>query len=318
MPGSELDVSSGLNFTSRAKRALKNIAKPMGLRLGVFTQHPPVALRAPAFSGARPARALPRVSIVTPSFNQRRFLEATVESVLGQGYPNLEYVVMDGGSKDGSAEYLRSVESRLTAWRSEPDKGQADAINKAFALTSGEIMAWVNSDDLMLPGAIDSVVAFFAEHPEIEVVYGQRVVIDHDGREVGRWVLPRHSTSAFLWRDYIPQETLFWRRSLWDGCGSRVDASFQFAMDWELVLRFHEHGGRFARLPRYLGAFRTHDEQKSLAQVEKVGRPEFERLRQRYFPGTWSRHRQRLDGALYLLRSMGYSWLEGAGVVRYR
>lgn len=318
MPGSELDVSSGLNFTSRAKRALKNIAKPMGLRLGVFTQHPPVSLRPPALSEARATGAVPRVSIVTPSFNQRRFLEATVDSVLGQGYPNLEYVVMDGGSKDGSAEYLRSVESRLTAWRSEPDKGQADAINKAFALTSGEIMAWVNSDDLMLPGAIDSVVAYFGEHPEVDVVYGQRLVIDDDGREVGRWVLPRHSTSAFLWRDYIPQETLFWRRSLWDRCGSRVDASFQFAMDWELVLRFHEHGARFARLPRYLGAFRTHDEQKSLAQVEKVGRPEFERLRRRYFPGTWSRHRQRLGGALYLLRSIGYSWLEGAGVVRYR
>ncbi|MFN9972305.1 MAG: glycosyltransferase, partial [Phycisphaerae bacterium] len=149
MPGSELDVSSGLNPTTRAKRALKNLARPMGLRLGVFTQHQPVALRVPALSEARPAGVLPRVSIVTPSFNQRRFLEGTVESVLGQGYTNLEYVVMDGGSNDGSAEYLRSVESRLTAWRSEPDKGQADAINKAFALTSGEIMAWVNSDDLM-------------------------------------------------------------------------------------------------------------------------------------------------------------------------
>ena len=323
MPGSELDVSSGLNPTTRAKRALKNIAKPLGLRLGVFTQHPPVQLRPPiapqlATTTGRGTTPAPLVSIVTPSFNQRRFLEATVESVLSQTYPNLEYIVMDGGSRDGSAEYLRSVESRLTAWRSEPDKGQADAINKAFALTRGDIMAWVNSDDLLLPGAIDAVVTYFDQHPDVDVIYGQRVVIDNDGREVGRWVLPRHSTSAFLWRDYIPQETLFWRRSLWDRCGSRVDASFQFAMDWELVLRFHEHGARFVRLPRYLGAFRTHDEQKSLAQVEKIGRPEFERLRQRYFPGTWSRHRQRLGGALYLLRSIGYSWLENAGVVRYR
>lgn len=322
MPGSELDVSSGLNSTTRAKRALKNIAKPLGLRLGVFTQHPPIDLRPPRAPAAHPAAratdASPRVSVVTPSFNQRRFLEATVESVLAQNYPNLEYVVMDGASRDGSADYLRSIDARLTAWRSEPDEGQADAINKAFALTSGDIMAWINSDDLMLPGAIESVVTFFAAHPDVDVVYGQRLVIDHDGHEVGRWVLPRHSTSAFLWRDYIPQETLFWRRSLWDRCGSRVDASFQFAMDWELVLRFHEHGARFARLPRYLGAFRTHDEQKSLAQVEKVGRPEFERLRQRYFPGTWSRHRQRLGGALYLLRSIGYSWLEHARLVSYR
>ncbi|MBY0113417.1 MAG: glycosyltransferase [Phycisphaerales bacterium] len=318
MAGAELDVSSGLNTTTRAKRAMKNIAKPLGLRLGVFAQHTPVPMRAPSKPVATAPSHRPRVSIVTPSFNQRRFLEATAESVLGQGYPNLEYVVMDGGSQDGSADYLRSIESRLTAWRSEPDRGQADAINKAFALTSGEIMAWINSDDLLLPGAIDAVVAHFQSHPNVDVVYGQRLVIDHDGREVGRWVLPRHSTSAFLWRDYIPQETLFWRRSLWDRCGSRVDASFQFAMDWELVLRFHEHGARFARLPRYLGAFRTHDEQKSLAQVEKVGRPEFERLRQRYFPNTWSRHWQRAGGAAYLLRSIGYSWLEAAGLVTYR
>jgi glycosyltransferase involved in cell wall biosynthesis len=228
----------------------------------------------------QPPDPAPTISIVTPSFEQATFLERTIRSVLGQGYPALEYFVQDGGSADGSLEILRRYTESLSGWISEPDNGQADAINRAFARTSGEIMGWLNSDDLLLPGALAFIARYFADHPEVDVVYGNRLMIDDNDGQIGAWILPGHDDDVLTVADYVPQETLFWRRGIWDASGGGVDTSFAYAMDWELLLRFRAAGAKMVHLPRFLGAFRVHDEQKTTA-FEHVGLAEMSRLRER-------------------------------------
>ncbi len=205
------------------------------------------------------------MSVVTPSFQQGVFLDRTIYSVIAQGYPALEYIVQDGGSSDETVAVLRRFDHLLTDWRSEPDGGQADAINRGFRQTTGEIMAWLNSDDLLLPGALAYVARFFEQHPEVDVVYGHRVMIDENDDQIGVWILPRHDDVALAFADYIPQETLFWRRRIWEASGGSMDSGFAYALDWDLLLRFREVGAVMVRLPRFLGAFRVHPAQKSTA-----------------------------------------------------
>lgn len=228
----------------------------------------------------RPPDPVPTISIVTPSLQQGRFIGRTLFSVLRQKYPALEYVVQDGGSSDGTLDVLEAFGPLLTRWISEPDDGQADAINRGFAHTSGEIMCWLNSDDLLLPGSLAYVARYFTEHPEIDVVYGHRLLIDESDRQIGTWILPAHSDLALTLADHIPQETVFWRRRIWDAAGAQVDRSFTYALDWDLLLRFHAAGAKMVSLPRYLGAFRVHDEQKSVTANE-IGLAECARLRER-------------------------------------
>jgi GT2 family glycosyltransferase len=250
-------------------------------RLGILRQYQPRPLRVPRkyLQTALPDPA-PTISIVTPSFRQGRFIERTIHSVLEQEYPALEYIVQDGGSIDETLEVLRRFDGRLTHWASEPDEGQAEAINRGFARTTGEIMAWLNSDDLLLPGALACVSSYFAKHPDVDVVYGHRVMIDEEDGQIGAWILPRHSNRALMLADWIPQETLFWRRRIWDAVEGSVDPSFKYALDWDLLLRFREAGANMVRLPRFLGAFRVHDEQKTTA-ADAIGLEEMARLRER-------------------------------------
>jgi GT2 family glycosyltransferase len=142
-------------------------------------------------------------------------------------------------------------------------------------------MAWLNSDDLFLPGAFHKVVDYFNRHPEVDVIYGDRLLIDENGDEIGRWILPKHDDSVLSWVDFIPQETMFWRRRIWEKVGGHVDESFRFCMDWDLIVRFRDAGARFAHLPQFLGAFRIHGMQKTSAQINDVGMREMERLRMR-------------------------------------
>ena len=124
-------------------------------------------------------------------------------------------------------------------------------------------MAYLNSDDLLLPGSLAYVARYFAAHPEVDVIYGQRVMVDEHDRQIGIWVLPPHDDEELALLDFVPQETLFWRRSAWEAAGAHVDASLSFAMDWDLLLRFRESGARIVRVPRFLGAFRVHEDQKT-------------------------------------------------------
>jgi FkbM family methyltransferase len=247
-------------------------------RIGRLRHHDPRPLRVPAsYLSTRPPQHAPTVTLVTPSYQQGRFLAKTIDSVVGQEYPRLEYVVQDGGSSDETLDVLRRFDPVLTRWASEKDDGQADAINRGFRDTTGEVMAWLNSDDLLLPGALAYVSRFFVEHPDVDVVYGNRLMIDAADLQIGEWILPPHDDLALTLADFVPQETLFWRRRVWDAVGGRVDPEFGYALDWDLLLRFRDAGARMVRLPRYLGAFRVHDEQKTTA-IHGLGADECARL----------------------------------------
>jgi hypothetical protein len=242
-------------------RALPGWIKP---RLGELRgQYPPRPLSVPAsYLRTRIPVPPPSISIVTPSLDHGRYIESTIGSILGQGYPRLEYVVMDGGSSDGTVEILERHRHRLHHLESAPDNGQAAAINRGFGHTSGEIMGWVNSDDLLLPGSLAHVAEVFDKHPEVDVIYGHRILIDEDGRDIGLWVTPPHTVDSLRWFDYLPQETAFWRRALWERTGG-IDESFGVAFDWDLFLRFQESGAQIRRVPRFLGGFRLHPGQRT-------------------------------------------------------
>ncbi|NWG76056.1 MAG: glycosyltransferase, partial [Rubrivivax sp.] len=173
-------------------------------------QYPPRPLVPERFPKPRcKDRHLPTIAIVTPSFMQGNYLERTMRSVLDQNYPHLRYAVQDAGSTDATPDILRRYAPRLAAWTSAPDTGQARAILTGFQKVHGDIMAWLNSDDLLMPGALRFVGEFFSRHPHVDALYGHRVIIDEEDREVGRWVLPRFDARTLRWIDYVPQETLF-------------------------------------------------------------------------------------------------------------
>ena len=286
--------------------------------LGNFYQYPSRPLRVPTrYRRPRLSGSCPVISIVTPTFNSAQFLERTIRSIIDQGYEGLECIVQDGGSTDDTLDVLERHRARIASVETRKDKGQADALNAGFRRATGEILAYLNSDDLLLPGALHYVAQFFSRHGDVDVMYGHRVVIDEYDEEVGRWVLPPHDDDILAWADWVPQETLFWRRRIWERVGARFDDSFQFAMDWDLLLRFREAGARFARAPRFLGAFRVHASQKTSTQLSGLGAREMARLRERVHgrpvsPPTVDRHI-----LPYLRRHLIYDRLYRLGLLRY-
>jgi cellulose synthase/poly-beta-1,6-N-acetylglucosamine synthase-like glycosyltransferase len=261
-----------------------DLAKGGKHRLGVLQQYEPKPVTPESFPPIEGAtESLPKVSIVTPSYNQAEFIGRTMDSVLNQGYPAVEYLVMDGASKDATPQLLAeravAVGERMI-WVSEKDNGQADAVGKGLGRTTGEIMAWLNSDDVLMPGALPFIAEYFRKNPEVDVVYGHRIIIDEHDREIGRWVLPPYAPESLTFFDYIPQETLFWRRRAWEKVGG-IDASFHFALDWDLLVRFRDAGCRIVRLPYFTGAFRVHSSQKTSSQINTVGLQEMNRVKER-------------------------------------
>jgi glycosyltransferase involved in cell wall biosynthesis len=208
----------------------------------------------------------PLVSIVTPSFNQAAYLEATMQSVLGQDYPRIEYIVIDGGSTDGSLELIESYSGRLARWVSEPDRGQTDAINKGFSLANGEILAWLNSDDTYRPGAVAEAVDFLTHHPEVGMVYGRAYYIDEDGKVVGRYPAgPTDHRGLRQGLATIPQQATFFRARLWEMVRP-LDPSFYYAMDYDLWVRISALSP-IAHVRREWANFRLHEASKSLTEA---------------------------------------------------
>lgn len=263
---------------------LTNVKNLLGWhrKLGILVQTSPAPIKFTIIPTASLKEVhLPKISIVTPSFNQGGFIERTIQSILNQAYENLEYFIQDGGSKDNTVSILIKYENKLSGWNSKSDNGQSEAINTGFKKTTGEIMCWLNSDDLMAPNVLNFVSQFFLNNPDVDVIYGNRVLINPNDELIGRWILPEHDNEVLSWADFIPQETLFWRRSIWDKAGGYVDENFQFAMDWDLLLRFRAVGATFARIPYVMGLFRVHNLQKSSDQIHSLGKHEMAILRKR-------------------------------------
>jgi glycosyltransferase involved in cell wall biosynthesis len=228
----------------------------------------------------------PLVTIVTPSYNMARYLPETIDSVLSQDYPRVEYIVMDGGSTDGTLEILRGHGTRLRYF-SRKDKGPADAIHQGFGEGRGEILAWLNADDTYFPGAVRKAVEFLQAHPEIDVVYGEGYWIDENGSRIARYpTLP--FDARVLERDcFICQPASFFRASAYRKCGLDPDLGLSF--DYDLWIRMVKQGARFAAIPDYLANSRIHRGAKTLKEREGVFRVSMDLLRRHYgyVPFQW-------------------------------
>ena len=280
-----------------------------------FEQHPPrpLDLRSLPIPITLP-KQIPGIAIVTPSFNHGRFLRATIDSVLDQDYPALFYHVQDGGSGDDTIDILNSYRDKIS-WRSAPDQGQSDAINAGFAGVDCDVMGYLNSDDTLLPGALACVANFFQARPDVDIIYGHRIFIDYAGSEIGRAVFPAHSAKALLYAGYIPQETMFWRRRVWDKIGA-MDINFHYALDWDFMLRAQYAGFKFVRVPRFLACFRVHDEQKT-TKIYELGRKEMQALRMRSLGHVPTQSEISRAILPYLARQFILHWSYRLGLLRH-
>lgn len=221
---------------------------------------------------------LPGICLVTPAFNAGRYIGETISSVLAQRYPNLEYVVVDGGSEDDTTEIIRRHEGALRDWISEPDEGMYDAINKGFARCDAELMGWINADDTLLPGTLRTIGEVFSRFPDVEWISTRTpIAIDEHGSIIKHNRHPAFSSRGFRRGDhfvdggwpakcYLQQEGTFWRRSLWEKAGAQLDTSYKLAGDFELWCRFAKHA-QLVSIDVPLGAFRYHPQQASGVNV---------------------------------------------------
>lgn len=223
-----------------------------------------------------------KFSIVTCSYQQGRFLDATIRSVRDQHYPNLEYIIIDGGSKDQSVSIIESHADALSYWVSEKDRGQTHALAKGFQHATGDILGWLCSDDLLLPGALERVARFFETHPDVDFVYGNALWIDAEGRFIRpKKEMPWHKFIFLYDHNYLSQPATFWRRSLFEKVGG-LDETWNLGMDSDLWLRFARHAKPYY-LNEYLAGMRDYPEQKTRA-LQKDGRAEDRKLMEREMP----------------------------------
>lgn len=221
----------------------------------------------------------PVISLVTCSYQQGRHLGQTIRSVVEQNYPALEYIVIDGGSSDGSVEIIKRHELDLAYWVSEPDKGQTHALIKGFDRSRGEILGWLCSDDLLLPGALHAVGEFFSTHPEVMAAYGDALWIDAGGCFLRPKKEIDFNRFVFLYdHNYIPQPSMFWRRTLYEAVNG-LDPDYELAMDADLWQRFSERT-RIAHIPQYLSCMRFYPAQKTRSRRTE-GRREDAAIRRR-------------------------------------
>ena len=213
------------------------------------------------------------VTIVTPSYNQADYLEQTIRSVLGQDYPRLEYIVIDGASTDNSVDIIKKHADRLAYWTSEKDSGQAEAINKGLARAKGEILAWLNSDDCYLPGTVSAVVRAFQENPDVVMVYGDMLAVDGNGQTINVLKYKQLSLADLLSFQIIGQPSVFFRRAALERAGW-LDTSFHFMLDHHLWIRLAQQG-RILHVPQVWSAARYHAGAKNRARAAEFGREAF-------------------------------------------
>lgn len=232
------------------------------------------------------------VSLVTPSFNQAAFLPATLDSVLAQTWPAIEHIVMDGGSQDATAEVLDRYRARLAWCQSAPDKGFADALRQGFARATGDVLGYLNSDDLLAPRAIEEAVRFLAANPGVVLVYGNRICIDEQGRLLYVRPSPPWGARTPHAHHVLGQESCFWRREAYERVGG-IDDSLAFAVDYDLFSRLARLGP-FAHCGRIWGYFRKHGASKTMTAYATVGAAEVARVQE----SVWGRRPGRSETAL--------------------
>jgi len=215
----------------------------------------------------------PLVSIITPSFNQAAYLEQTIQSVLTQDYPRIEYLVIDGGSTDSSVELIKNYEDRFAYWISEKDGGQAEAINKGLSRAKGQIIAWLNSDDYYLPYTISAVVRVFEENPDLVMVYGNMLAVDEQGQTINLLKYKQLSLEDLLCFQIIGQPSTFFRRAALETAGL-LDTNLHFLLDHHLWLRIAQQG-KLLHVPQTWSAARYHSEAKNRAKAAEFGREAF-------------------------------------------
>lgn len=213
------------------------------------------------------------VSIVTPSYNQAPYLKQTIRSVLGQDYPHIEYIVVDGGSTDSSVDVIEKYADRLAYWISEKDSGQAEAINKGFARANGEIVTWLNSDDYYMLNTISVVVRCFEQHPDVVMVYGDMLAVDGDGRTLNVLKYKQLSLEDLLCFQILGQPSVFFRRSALEKVGL-LDTTFHFMLDHHLWIRLAQQG-RILHVPQIWSAARYHAGAKNRARAAEFGQEAF-------------------------------------------
>jgi glycosyltransferase involved in cell wall biosynthesis len=214
----------------------------------------------------------PTISIITPCFNSEKYLEETILSVLGQDYPNLEYIIIDGGSTDNSLEIIKKYQEKLTYWISENDQGMYDALQKGFEKSTGEIMAWINADDLYHRKSFFIIAEIFSKYTDVNWLVGASTQWDEYGRGINVNHSRKFSRYDFIMGDYkfIEQESCFFRRILWEKAGSYIDKSLKYAGDFELWLRFFRHDKLFV-VNALIGGFRI----RSANQLSLEGMPKY-------------------------------------------
>jgi glycosyltransferase involved in cell wall biosynthesis len=238
-------------------------------------------------------RPWPRVSIVTPSYNQGQFLEETIRSVLLQGYPNLEYIIMDGGSTDNSVDIIRKYGKYLTHWESGKDAGQADSIYRGFEMATGEIIAYINSDDYYLANAFHSVVTIFSRHTDAEFIIGGHYLVDENGKIIEKYPsFSQDFESLLLWEQHMAQMSSFWLRKTFFDVGG-FDRNLHFAFDFDLMLRLTKRKEPI-RCRRYLSAQRDHASTKTNTIWQKYGLPEVRHLQKFHSAKTYSLKERRV------------------------
>ena len=236
---------------------------------------------------------LPRITIITPSFNQADYLEQTILSVLGQGYPNLEYIIIDGGSTDGSVDIIRKFEGRLAFWVSEKDRGQTHAINKGLRRATGDIIGYLNSDDYYLEGSLACVARYYSRHPDVDLFYGRCRVVDKRGGTIGVWCgsISRYDEILDLWdvwwnqRGFVQPE-VFWTKRISDKIGPFREDLF-WVMDYEYWLRILRARCRVGFVDAEVAAFRLQPEQKS-RQPERSAEEQLQVVRPFIFEDDFS------------------------------
>ncbi len=250
------------------------------------------------------AHSLPKITVVTPSYNQGEFIERTIQSIVGQDYPNLEYIVCDGGSTDQTVDILKRYDEQITWWCSEKDGGQTAAINKGMRRATGDIVGWINSDDMLLPGALWTVARFYLQHPDTDFANGLTVEIDRDDR-IQNFTHTVMSKFFFRHGSYnISQLGMFWRREVFDSIGY-LDETFHACMDMEWIIRVYEKGLRVRRINSNLGAIRIYEATKT-AQQGDIWHRDGQELVRRYH-GYYMGNRK----SLYYVFFQLYKFLDG-------